>query len=130
VEPILLGAIAGAACSVSTSYLITGRIFHRYQAATPQTWRRESGRQHGAAIALQALAGAAIGWLFTLAGSPEAGPKPCELGLGIWLIAAAILLIQAIYVRWHPAFVLGLLLDWFVFVAGVLAACNWLSSMG
>jgi hypothetical protein len=44
--PIPLGAIAGLILSSTTSFLITGRLFHRYQKKTPSTWRTESWRQH------------------------------------------------------------------------------------
>ena len=39
--PIPIGAIAGLILSSTTSFLITGRLFHRYQKKTPSTWRTE-----------------------------------------------------------------------------------------
>jgi hypothetical protein len=40
----------------------------------------------------------------------------------------ACILIQALYVNWHAGFVVGLVLDWTVFIAGVLLACAALSA--
>lgn len=125
--PIPIGAISGLLLSASTSYLITGRLFHRYQRMTAATWRPESWRQHGLAMLLQALAGAGIGGLFSAAGAPTVGFALFELGLGIWILLVACILIQALYVNWHPGFVVGLVLDWTVFSAGVLLACAVLS---
>ena len=122
---IIVGAIAGTVLSASTSYLVTGRLFHRFQAATPQVWRIESWRNHAAAMALQALAGAAIGGVFEVARSPALGAELIALAVGIWGTLAACLLVQAVYVRWHWGFVLGLLLDWLLFVLGVLGSCAW-----
>ena len=74
-------------------------------------------------MVLQAVAGAAIGGVFVAAGAPSTIERLLELGLGLWGAIAAVLLIQAIYVRWHVGFVFGSLLDWLIFVSGVLAAC-------
>jgi hypothetical protein len=38
------------------------------------------------------------------------------------------LLIQALYVNWVRGFVVGLVIDWTVFIAGVLLVCAWLSA--
>jgi predicted flavoprotein YhiN len=32
---------------------------------------------------------------------------------------------HALYVNWHAGFVIGILIDWAVFVGGVLLACAW-----
>jgi len=52
------------------------------------------------------------------------------LAAGVWGALAACLLVQAVYVRWHWGFVLGLLLDWLLFVLGVLGSCAWLGAQG
>lgn len=120
---ILVGALAGVLLSMTTSYAITGWVFHGFQSATPDTWRRETWRQHAAAIALYAIAGIAIAAVFVLAGSPPMGHR---LGALLAAIAGTItccLLVQALYVRWHPLFVLGLVLEWTVLVSGVVLAC-------
>jgi hypothetical protein len=125
--PIPLGAIAGLVLSSTASFLITGRLFHPYQKKTPATWRPESWRQHLTAMLLQAVAGAGLGGLFALCGAPLVGLRLFALGALVWMVLIACILIQALYVNWHRGFVIGLVLDWTVFIAGVLLACGWLS---
>jgi hypothetical protein len=125
--PIPLGAMTGVVLSATTSYLITGRLFHPYQKKTPATWRAESWRHHLFALLLQGIAGAGLGCAFTLAGAPGIGLGLLKLGAALWILLAACILIQALYVNWHPAFVAGLVLDWTVFIAGVLLICAGLS---
>jgi hypothetical protein len=126
--PVPLGAIAGLILSSTSSFLITGRLFHRYQKKTPSTWRTESWRQHLFAMLLQSIAGAGLGGLFAIGDAPPVGIRLFELGAAVWMLVAACILIQALYVNWHPGFVVGLVVDWTVFVAGVLLACAWLSA--
>jgi hypothetical protein len=126
--PIPIGAISGLILSASTSYLITGRLFHPYQKKTAATWRPESWRHHLFAMLLQSMAGAGIGWLFSAAGAPTLGFALFELGLGVWMVLVACILIQALYVNWHAGFIVGLVLDWTVFIGGVLLACAVLSA--
>src|ERR1700689_4586971 len=78
--PVPLGAIAGLILSSTTSFLITGRLFHPYQRKTPSTWRPESWRQHLSAMLLQTLAGAGLGGLFAVGGAPPVGIRLFELG--------------------------------------------------
>jgi hypothetical protein len=126
--PIPLGAIAGLILSSTTSFLITGRLFHPYQKKTPSTWRTESWRQHLFAVLLQAIAGAGLGGLFAIGGAPPIGIRLFDLGAAVWMVLAASILIQALYVNWDRGFVIGLVIDWTVFIAGVLLACAWLSA--
>ena len=126
--PIPIGAISGLILSATTSFLITGRLFHPYQKKTAATWRPESWRHHLFAMLLQSMAGAGIGWLFSAAGAPALGFALFELGLGVWMALVACILVQALYVNWHPGFIVGLVLDWTVFIAGVLLACAALSA--
>jgi len=125
--PIPIGAISGLVLSATTSFLITGRLFHSYQKKTAATWRPESWRHHLFAMLLQSMAGAGIGWLFSAAGAPALGFALFELGLGVWIVLVACILIQALYVNWHAGFVVGLVLDWTVFIAGVVLACAYFS---
>jgi hypothetical protein len=125
--PIPIGAISGLILSATASFLITGRLFHPYQKKTAATWRPESWRHHLFAMLLQSVAGAGIGWLFSAAGAPTLGFALFELGLGLWMVLVACILIQALYVNWHAGFIVGLVLDWTVFIAGVLLACAYFS---
>jgi hypothetical protein len=126
--PVPLGAISGLILSSTASYLITGRLFHPYQKKTPGTWRAESWRSHAVAMLLQTIAGASIGWIFALVGAPPVGVRLFAVAAAVWMVLIACILIQALYVNWHAGFVLGLVLDWSVFVAGVLLACAWLAA--
>jgi hypothetical protein len=127
-HPVFVGAIAGAVLSATTSYLVTGRLFHRYQISTPGTWREETWWHHAVAMALQAVAGAAVGGVFVAAGAPPFGMRLVELGGVVWGLIAAVVLVQAVYVRWHRGFVAGLLVDWALIVVGVSGACAWSSA--
>jgi hypothetical protein len=126
--PIPLGAITGLVFSATASYLITGRLFHPFQNRTPGTWRPESWRQHLLAMLLQTVAGAGLGGVFALCGAPAFGMRLFELGAAAWIVLIACVLIQAVYVNWHPGFIVGLVVDWTVFIAGVLCACAFLSA--
>ena len=126
--PVPLGAIAGLILSSTTSYLITGRLFHPYQKKTPSTWRAESWRQHLLAMLMQAIGGAGLGALFALGGAPPVSLRLFELGAAVWIVLTTCILIQALYVNWHAGFVVGLVLDWTVFIAGVLLACTCFSA--
>jgi hypothetical protein len=126
--PIPIGAISGLVLSATASFLITGRLFHPYQKMTAATWRPETWRQHALAMLLQGMAGAGLGWLFSAAGAPTLGFALFELGSGVCMVVMACILIQALYVNWHAGFVVGLILDWTVFIAGVLWACAALSA--
>jgi hypothetical protein len=121
--PIPLGAIMGLILSATTSYLITGRLFHPFQQKTAATWRPESWRHHLFAMLLQGAAGAGLGWLFAREGAPPVGLGLFGLGAAVWMVLVACILIQALYVNWHRGFVVGLVLDWSVFIAGVLLVC-------
>jgi len=127
-NPVAVGAISGLILSATSSYLITGRLFHHYQAKTPTTWRTESWRRHALAMLLQAIAGASFGWLLGIAGAPPVGAALFELVAAVWTAIGALILIQAFYVNWHCGFVIGLLLDWAVFATAVLLACSWFGS--
>lgn len=122
-SPISVGAISGLALGATTSFLITGRLFHPFQAQTPATWRPESWRQHVLALLLHLIAGAGLGWLFTLSSVSPIGSTLLELMAAARTVIASCLLIHALSVNWHAGFVVGLVLDWAVFIVGVLLAC-------
>lgn len=118
---VAAGAIAGL-LSNATGYLITGRLFHPYQARTPNTWRAtESWTHYQYATALRIAACIAIALIYVTLQSlaPTFGDGAIARGasFGLILWAATILpvvLEVALFVNWHRGFVLGLLLDWLV----------------
>ncbi len=128
---LLDGAIAGV-LSTGTGYWITGRLFHAYQARTPQTWRSgESWSSYLISTVLRLLVCILIAWLygcFDFGAAPfgrgtMAGGAMFGLGLGAITVAPAILE-AALFVNWHRGFVVGLLLDWLIvfMLAGVAGA--------
>ena len=123
-QAFVAGALAGVVLSATTSYLVTGRLFHRFQAKTPDTWRSESWHRHAMAMLGQAVAGMMMGAVFVAAGSPGIGSGLIPLAVGVWGTLAAFVLVMAIYVRWHFGFVLGLILDWLLFVFGVFGVVH------
>ncbi len=61
---VAVGAAAGVLANV-TGYLITGRLFHPYQAKTPSTWRRsESWTHYQYAMAIRIAACIAIALVY------------------------------------------------------------------
>jgi hypothetical protein len=63
------GAIAGIVAN-ATGYVITGRLFHPYQAKTPNTWRAtESWTHYQYATAVRIAACIGIGFLYAALGT-------------------------------------------------------------
>jgi hypothetical protein len=134
---LLDGAIAGILTTV-TGYWITGRLFHAYQARTPNTWRStESWASYLVSTGLRLFACIMIAGLYGgLYGGLEIGTSVfgratiasgAIFGAGLWTITVApVILEAALFVNWHRGFVVGLLLDWLIVfvlagVAGVVA---------
>ena len=130
-KTLLAGAFAGILANVS-GYFITGRWFHRFQSATPHTWRSSESWVHYLYATLARLVAcmgiAAVCALTTHSGFWIAGSavlRGVGLGSALWLVTAApVILETSVFVNWHRGFVVGLLLDWWmVFVlAGVAGA--------
>jgi hypothetical protein len=129
---ILAGGIAGV-LSNATGFLITGVLFHPYQARTPATWRTpESWTHYTYATVLRIFACIAIALLYgALASSGPAvmgslAGGAC-FGAVLWIALAGPLILEtSLFVKWHSGFVAGLLLDWLVLcvlasVAGSIA---------
>jgi hypothetical protein len=128
------GAVAGIAAN-GTGYLITGRLFHRFQGMTPGTWRvQESWTQYQYATMIRIGACIAIAFLYARLGplAPSLAGNSLSRGasFGSILWAATVLPVVgevALFVNWHRGFVLGLLLDWWIVyvlasVAGAIVA--------
>ena len=115
------GAIAGVVANV-TGFLITGLLFHRYQALTPNTWRAtESWTHYLYAVAVRICASIAIGFLYAAVGTPSRvfGLELIARGVGfgsiLWAVTILPVVLEvALFVNWHRLFVVGLLLDWLV----------------
>ena len=112
------GLIAGV-ISIFTSWLWMAVVFHRYQRATPNTWRAESGRSYLLSILLHLIATIGIACLFTLmvrfnvsAFAPGIGGS-LRFALAVSAaVSLPIILERAVFVNLHPLVVIGELLDW------------------
>jgi hypothetical protein len=121
VTQILLAGAGGGVLSVFTSWLLTGVLFHPFQALTPATWRPgEGGRQYAMSSGLTVLAGILIAALFSTTGGTVFGHSNwiaagVLFGVLTWAaLAMPILLSMALFVNLHRGFVVGILLDWLV----------------
>jgi hypothetical protein len=130
---VVAGAVGGA-LSIVTSRLVTGVLFHRFQAFTPATWRREGPGQYLASSVLAVAAGAVVGLLFVATGGADGLGLTSWLARGLmfgfllWLAVAVPSLVgTALYVNLHRGVVVGLLLDSLVGLALVSGACAWAS---
>jgi hypothetical protein len=131
IKIIAAGLIAGVLANLS-GYLITGRLFHGFQARTPNTWRATESWPHYlcssglrlfcclAIILLLDAFGAMVPTVFasTLLGG-------AAFGACLWAaIATPLILEAALFVNWHRGFVIGLLLDWLALcvIAGMIGS--------
>ena len=130
---ILLASLISGVAGVFTSWLITGVIFHPFQARTPNSWRAsEGGAQYAAASGLTVLAAVVITTFYAATRGVHgitAGPITNGVYFGFLCWAALglpVTLSSALFINVHKAFVLGLLLDWLVvsLLAGGIA--GWL----
>ena len=119
VQIAVAGGIAGVLSNV-TGYAITGRLFHRFQSRTPNTWRATESWGHyfySAAVRVLACVGIALLYhayraaIATLASGALAAAA--GFGVGLWAVAVVPVIVEiALFVNWHRGFVIGLLLDW------------------
>jgi hypothetical protein len=118
---VAAGAIAGVFSNV-TGYLITGRLFHPYQARTPNTWRvAESWIDYLHAAAARIIACIAIGFLYAAVGraaptfAQDLVSRGVSFGVILWAVTTLPLVHELTqFVNWHRGFAVGLLLDWLV----------------
>jgi hypothetical protein len=129
---IIAGGIIAGILANATGYLITGRLFHPFQAKTPDTWRRTESwthYQYATAIRIAACIGIALLYaaLGTTLGAPGASAMVSGASFGTLLWAVTILplvLEVGLFVNWHRGFIIGLVIDWLVVcvLASVAAA--------
>ncbi len=118
---VAAGVIAGLLAN-ATGYLITGRLFHPYQAETPNTWRATeswSHYQYATAIRIAACIAIALLYVALRSVSPTLGDgavaRGASFGLLLWAVTILPVVLEvALFVNWHRGFVFGLLLDWLV----------------
>ena len=118
---VIAGGIAGVLSNI-TGYAITGRLFHRYQARTPNTWRAAESWGHylySAGVRVLACVGIALLYHAYGAANPTfaSGALAVGAGLGVclWAVTVVPVIVEvALFVNWHRGFVVGLLLDWLI----------------
>ena len=118
---VAAGSVAGVLANV-TGYLVTGRLFHQFQAKTPGTWRiAESWTHYQYAAAVRIGACIAIAILYAAVGNllPSIADSTLARGTGfgilLWTTTVLPLVLEvSIFVNWHRGFVWGLLLDWLI----------------
>ncbi len=114
---LMAGLISGVA-GIFTSWLITGTIFHPFQARTPQTWRASEGpAQYAAASGLTVLSALVITILYAATGGLHGVASPIANGVSFGLVCWAALALPitlsfATFVNIDKGVVVGLLLDW------------------
>ena len=115
---IVPGLIAGIV-SIFTSWFWMGLVFHRYQRATPETWRPEGPRNYALSSLVRVLSAIAISALYVLVARFHVGffddgmVGALRFAALIWIALSAPVAIEAaIYVRMHSMVVLGQVIDW------------------
>src|SRR5438105_6238816 len=123
---IIPGLIAGVV-SIFTSWFWMGFVFHRYQRATPETWRPEGPRNYALSSLVRVLSAIAISVLYVLIVRFHVGffaeglAGALRFAAALWIALAAPVAIEAaIYVRMHSLVVVGQVLDW---LTTVVLAC-------
>jgi len=126
---ILLAGLISGVVGVFASWLITGTLFHPFQARTPQTWRASEGpANYAAAGGLTVVAAFVITVFYAATGGVDGVSGAIANGLCFGLLCWAALALPvtlsfAIFVNISKGVVTGLLLDWLVvsLVAGGIA---------
>ena len=102
---IVPGLIAGIV-SIFTSWFWMGLVFHRYQRATPETWRPEGPRNYALSSLVRVLSAIAISALYVLVARFHVGffadgmVGALRFAALIWIALSAPVAIEAaIYVR-------------------------------
>ncbi len=131
---IVPGFVAGV-ISIFTSWFWMGLVFHRYQRATPETWRGEGPRNYTLSSIIRILAAIAIAVLYVVVARFHvsffaAGMAGAfRFAVLLWIALAAPVIVEAaIYIRLHSMVVLGQVIDWLTTsILACLIACWWIS---
>ena len=122
---VMVGALAGLVMTMTTGWLITGVLCHRFQKVTPSTWRPEGWKQHALAMLWSGIGGAALGGFDAqVSWSHSSAMSALALAALLWgAMAGPVIATIATYVNLHVIVVGGLLLEWLLFALGVTLAC-------
>jgi hypothetical protein len=123
---IVPGFIAGVV-SILSSWFWMAVVFHRYQRATPETWRPEGPRNHTLSAIVRVFSAIAIAFLYVLVARFHVGffadgiVGALRFAAIIWsAVAAPVAIEAAIYIRLHSMVVVGQVIDW---LTTVVLAC-------
>ena len=115
---IVPGFIAGIV-SIFTSWFWMGLVFHRYQRATPETWRPEGPRNYALSSLVRVLSAIAISAFYVLVARfnvssfADGMVGALRFAALIWIALSAPVAIEAaIYIRMHSMVVMGQVIDW------------------
>lgn len=129
---ILLAALISGVGGIFASWLITGTIFHPFQARTPQIWRASEGAvQYAAASGLTVLCALLITVLFAATGGLNGVVGPITNGVYFgflcWIaVAVPVTLSSAVFINIDKGVVIGLLLDWLTVCLLAGGVAGWL----
>lgn len=129
---VVLAGVGAGLFGICASWLLTGVVFHPFQARTPNTWRADEGpTQYAAASGLTLFAALAVSMLVALTGGAHlfAGRviDGAMLGILCWIaIAVPVLLSVALFINVHRGVITGLLTEWLLTSAVAGAASGWL----
>ncbi len=131
-ERVLLAGLGAGLLGTCAGWLLSGVVFHAFQARTPQTWRPAEGAAHyAAASGLTLLAAILISTLVALTGGAHvargAATDGAALGALCWAaLAAPVLVSVSVFVNVHRGVIVGLLTEWLVTSVLAGAAAGWL----
>jgi hypothetical protein len=129
IKHFVFSAICIGFANIFVEWLFIGFLFHKYQALTPQTWRKESSKSYAYSSIISFLFGVLftlfyfkIGTRYVIYGNVLSA---CKFGLLCFGCFALLLeLGNAIYINYDRKFVAGkLLASLFSYLAAAIIAC-------
>jgi len=129
IKHFLFSALCIGVANILIEWFFIGFLFHKYQALTPQTWRKESYKSYSYSSLLSLLFGALftlfyfkIGTRYVIYGNVLSACKFGLLCFGCFVLIREIN--SAIYVNFDRRFSVGsLLASLFTFLAAATIAC-------
>lgn len=125
------GLIAGI-CSIFTSGIIMGGIFHRFQRETPETWKPEGPVSYTLASIFHIMVALGVACLsvlvirFDVGVFSEGFGRHLLFGFCLWAALPLPMIVEsAVFIRMHRQVVIGRLLDWLVTILLATVVTGW-----